>query len=247
MLLGGEHAEEALIADEAPDVLRHVMQLVADAPVAEVPAKLLGGAVEEGALFSGEGDGADAAEPRPVRRAGEELGVPANGAGFERLPLGLGDRGHGALERAIGGHHHVVVLEAREGERKQADGGEPAENCPDIEHRRVQMAGAEAHLQAPAPATTQALFWLASPIGKTGWIDAEQASCPSSQAKSYQPINGGSRCPRQVAAPAACSLLRPMRRSMPIKARPSPRNTRTSTAMLMSNLSYPRLLTLMKG
>jgi hypothetical protein len=121
---------------------------MADAPVVQLAAKLLGRAVEEGALFSGEGDGADAAEPRPVWRAGEELGVPADGAGFERLTLGLRDRGHGALQRAIGGHHHVVVLEAREGERKQAAGDEPTENCPEIEHRRVQMARAEAHLQA---------------------------------------------------------------------------------------------------
>ena len=51
MLLGDEHAEEALIADEAPDVLGHVVQLMADAPVVELAAKLVGRAVEEGALF----------------------------------------------------------------------------------------------------------------------------------------------------------------------------------------------------
>ena len=137
MLLGDEHAEEALIADEAPDVLGHVVQLVADAPVVELAAKLLGRAVEEGALFGGERDRADAAEPRPVRRAGEELGVPADGAGFERLALGVGDGGHGALERAIGGQHHIVALEAREGEREQAAGDEPAENCPELNTARA--------------------------------------------------------------------------------------------------------------
>jgi hypothetical protein len=40
------------------------------------------------------------------------------------------------------------VLEAREGEREKSAGDEPTEKRPKIEHRRMQMAGAEAHLQA---------------------------------------------------------------------------------------------------
>ena len=147
MLLGDEHAEEALVADEVPDVLGHVVQLMADAPVVELAAELLGRAVEEGALLGGERNGLDPPQPRPVRRAGEELGVPADGAGFERLALGVGDRGHGALERAIGRQHDIVALDAREGQGEEAGGGEPAENRPKIEHGRVEMARAEPDLQ----------------------------------------------------------------------------------------------------
>ena len=51
MLLGDEHAEKALLADEAPDVVGDVVQLVADAPVVEPAAELLGGPVEKGALL----------------------------------------------------------------------------------------------------------------------------------------------------------------------------------------------------
>ncbi len=147
MLLGDEHAEKAPVADEIPNILRHVVQLMADAPVIELAAKLLGGPVEEGALLRREHDWWHPPQPCPVRRTGEELCVPADRARFERLALGIGDGRHGALQRAVGRQHDIVALDAREGQGEETACDEPAENCPKIEHRRMEMARAESKLQ----------------------------------------------------------------------------------------------------
>ena len=98
MLLGDEHAEEAVVADELPDVVRHVVQFMTDAPVVEPLAELGGRPVEKSALLGGERDGGDAAQLRPVRLAGEQLGVPTDGARLERLTFGLGDGRHRAFQ-----------------------------------------------------------------------------------------------------------------------------------------------------
>ena len=148
MLLGDEHAEEAVVADELPDVVRHVVQFMTDAPVVEPLAELVGRPVEKGTLLGGERDGGDAAKLRPVRLAGEQLGVPADGAGLERLAFGLGDRRHRAFQRAIGGERDVSALDLRHARRKQKPGDEPAKQRPKREMRPMQMAMHEAHLRA---------------------------------------------------------------------------------------------------
>ena len=84
----------------------------------------------------------------PVGRAGEELGVPADRAGFERLALGVGDGRHGAFKRAIGGQHDVVALDVGEGRANRTAGGKPAEQRPEWKHRPMEMAVRQAHLQA---------------------------------------------------------------------------------------------------
>ena len=89
MFLRDQHAEEAVIADELPDIVGDVVQLVADAPIVEALAELGGRAVEKGALFFRERNRQHAAELGEIGRAGEQLRVPANCAGFERLALGL--------------------------------------------------------------------------------------------------------------------------------------------------------------
>ena len=148
MLLGNQHAEKALVADIAPDIVGDVVQLMADVPVVELAAQLLGRSVEKGALLGGEGDRIDPAEPRPVGRAGKQLGVPADGAGLKRFALGVRDGRHRAFQSAIDGKHDIIALEMRESEREQPRGEEPAEQGAEIECRRVHMAVAEADLQA---------------------------------------------------------------------------------------------------
>ena len=148
MLLGDEHAEEAVVADELPDVVRHVVQFMADAPVVEPLAEFGGRPVEEGALLGGERDGGDAAQLRPIRFAREQLGVPADGARLERLTLRLGDGRHCALQGAIGGQRDVFAFDLRDARRKQQPGGEPAKQRPERKMRPVQMAVHETHLRA---------------------------------------------------------------------------------------------------
>ena len=148
MLLGDEHAKKTPVADEAPDVLGNVLKLVADAPIVELPAKLDRRPVEKGALFRRERDRGDAAELVPIRRSGEELGIPTDGARFERLALGLGDRGHRAFECAIGGKHEIIALDLGKAGKEQKPGGEPAQQGPKRDDRRVELALSKPHLRA---------------------------------------------------------------------------------------------------
>ena len=148
MLLGDEHAEEAVVADELPDVVRHIVQFMANAPVVEPLAELGGRPVEKGALLGGQRDGGDAAKLRPVRLAGEQLGVPADGARLERLAFGLGDRRHRAFQRAIGGERDVFALDLGHARGEQKPRDKPAKQRPKREMRPMQMAMHEAHLRA---------------------------------------------------------------------------------------------------
>ncbi len=122
-----EHAEKAVLAHEAPNIVGDVVQLVTDAPVVEALAELDGRPVEKGALLGGQRDGGHAAELRPVGLAAEQLGVPADGPGLQCLALGLGDGGHGALKRAINGEGDVFALDLGEARHEQERGDEPAE------------------------------------------------------------------------------------------------------------------------
>jgi hypothetical protein len=51
VLLGDQHAEEAVLLDELPDRFGDLMLVVADRPIVDHPAQLGGRAVEEGFLF----------------------------------------------------------------------------------------------------------------------------------------------------------------------------------------------------
>src|SRR5262249_47733482 len=66
MLLGDEHAEKAVVADEAPDILGDIVQLVADAPDVEALAQAGRRTVEEGGLWGGGRKGRAGGELRPV-------------------------------------------------------------------------------------------------------------------------------------------------------------------------------------
>ena len=146
MLLGDEHAEEAVVADELPDVVGHVVQLVADAPIVEPLAELVGRPVEKGALLGGERDRRDAAELRPVGLAGEQLGVPADGAGLERLALGVGDGRHRAFQRAIGGQRDVFALDLGEARARTA----ARRRASQAATRAGNAANADGHARGPS-------------------------------------------------------------------------------------------------
>ena len=124
------------------------MQLVSDAPIVEALAQLDGRAVEEGALLRGERDRRCAAKLRPVGRAAEQLGVPADGAGLERLALGLGDGGHDAFERAIGGQRDVFAFDLGKARHEHERGNKPAEQRPPRKDGPMEMTMDEAHLRA---------------------------------------------------------------------------------------------------
>ena len=103
MLLGDEHAEEALLAHEIPDVLGDIVLIVPDFPVVEHLAKLLGLVVDEALLLFGEHHGGHGAQLLPIGAAGEQLGVEAQRARVDGLLLGLGDRRQDALHQAEDG------------------------------------------------------------------------------------------------------------------------------------------------
>ncbi len=89
MLLRDQHAEEATGLTEVPDRLRDLALGVPHLPVVDHAAKLFRRPVEEGLLLSGQSDRRNGAQLGPVRAAGEELGVEADGARLERLRLGV--------------------------------------------------------------------------------------------------------------------------------------------------------------
>ncbi len=123
------------------------VQLVADAPIVDALAELDGRPVEKGTLLWRERDRGRAAELRPVRRAAEQFGVPADGPSLQCLALGLRDRRHGTLKRAVGGERDVFPLDLGEARHEQERGDEPAQKRPPREHRPMQLAMNEAHLR----------------------------------------------------------------------------------------------------
>ncbi|MHA1518083.1 MAG: hypothetical protein ACTSYK_05700, partial [Alphaproteobacteria bacterium] len=72
MLLGDEHAEKTLIADELPDVLRNVVKIMADAPFVE--ALEAGTTGWDAELFSGTPDFNKLRRVAPIALTAEERG-----------------------------------------------------------------------------------------------------------------------------------------------------------------------------
>ena len=141
VLLGDEHAEEAVLLDEGPDLLGDLLVLMADPPVVDHPAQLVGRAVEERLLLLRQGDRRDGAQLLPVGLAGEQLGIEADGAGVQRLLLGGRDPGQDALD----------LVEERRDQSRAAQRREwrsparhhhrhPGQNAQQIEGRLVPVA-----------------------------------------------------------------------------------------------------------
>lgn len=91
-LLRNDHAEEFLVLDEVPDVRRQVAPFPKNLPLVEHGAELVDGAIKEGLLLVGQPRLRHLQQLRPVRVAGEEIGVPPDVAGLQRLTLGIGHR-----------------------------------------------------------------------------------------------------------------------------------------------------------
>jgi hypothetical protein len=92
--LGDDHPEEALFPNEPPDLRRQVAEFVDNAPVVEHGAERLGRPVEERLFLRAQFREALRAHRRPVGRAGEQLRVPPDRAGLDRLALGVGHGRH---------------------------------------------------------------------------------------------------------------------------------------------------------
>jgi hypothetical protein len=98
VFLGDQQAEETLLLHEVDDVLRHAAR-ARDGVAVDHAAQLFGGAVEEGLLLDRELVVGLAQHLAEVGVAAEELAVDPDRAGFQRLPLGVGDL-----------RQHLVVL-----------------------------------------------------------------------------------------------------------------------------------------
>ena len=89
VLLRNDHREELVRLEEVPRLGRQVAELPVDAPVVEHAAKLVDRTREEGLLLGRELGGRKRQELRPVGISGEQIGVPPDVAGFDRLALGV--------------------------------------------------------------------------------------------------------------------------------------------------------------
>ena len=133
-----------MLLDEAPDFLGDLLVVVADDPVVEHAAELVGRPVEEGLLLLGQRDGWDGAQLLPVGLTREQLCVEADGAGVESLLLRGGDLGQDALDLVIGGADQGRTAYGRHAEPGQNDHWHPGQEPEQIEHRLMPIAVNEA-------------------------------------------------------------------------------------------------------
>ena len=89
VLLGDDHAEEALVLDELPRVRRQIVQFVRDLPVVQHRAQFLDRAVDESLFLGAERRLGKREQLVPVGLAAEQIAVPPHRAGIERFLLGL--------------------------------------------------------------------------------------------------------------------------------------------------------------
>ena len=139
MLLGDQHAEEAVLLQEVPDGLRHLAVRMAHLPVVDHAAELLRRPVEEGLLLRCQHDRRDRTQLVPVGRAGEQLRVEADGAGFKRLRLRVGDLGQRALDELERGRNQRGAADRRHREQPEGDRERPQQE-PEQPHRAVHAA-----------------------------------------------------------------------------------------------------------
>src|SRR5579864_2160032 len=88
MFFRNDHPEELVPLDEIPRLGRQVTPFPVDLPVIEHGAEFVDRALEKGLLLLRQGRGRLAQELRPVGITGEEISVPPDVAGLERLTLG---------------------------------------------------------------------------------------------------------------------------------------------------------------
>ncbi len=92
VLLRDDHREELLLDDVVPDLPRQVADLVVDLPVVDHAAEFFAGTVDERLLFLRELRRREGHQLVPVGHAREQLAIPPDVSGFQRLPLRIRHR-----------------------------------------------------------------------------------------------------------------------------------------------------------
>ena len=136
VLLRDDHPEETLVLDVLPHRRRHVLVDVRGLPVGDHRAQLVDLAVEEALLLVGELRGGQRQELLPVGLAGEELAVPPDRPGLDRLALGLRHRRHHLAEA---GEERVADERTAQARDEQGDPEEHrGRRQPEVEPRRQE-------------------------------------------------------------------------------------------------------------
>ena len=133
VLLGDEHAEEAVLLDEGPDFLGDLLVLMADHPVVDHPAQLGGRAVEECFFLLGQRDRRDGAQLLPVGLAGEQLRIETDGARVQRFLLGGRDPRQDALDLVEQRRNQSRAPQGRDREPGQHHHRHPGEDAQQVE------------------------------------------------------------------------------------------------------------------
>ena len=95
--LRNDHREELVRLEKVPDLRRQVAQIPGDLPIVEHAAELLDRAVEKRLLLGRKLGGRVGQQLCPVGIAGEQIGVPPDVAGLDRLALGVRQAGQHTL------------------------------------------------------------------------------------------------------------------------------------------------------
>ncbi len=125
VLLRDQHAEEAMLLDEIPDLLRDLALRMADLPVVDHRAQFVRRAVEERLLLGRKLDRRDRLELVPIGCAGENLGIEADGAGFQCLSFGIRNLGQDLLNDAVDGRDDEAAAERRDRQQCQSHERQP--------------------------------------------------------------------------------------------------------------------------
>ncbi|MCY1510491.1 hypothetical protein D9M68_448700 [compost metagenome] len=188
IFLRDDQGEEAVLPDVCPGPGWQV-QLLADLPVTDHGAELLGRAVEERLFFFRQLRAGRIQQLAPVRPAAEQLAVPPDGAGLDGLALGLRHGRQHPLEPGEQGRAEPAAAPFRQCQGQGS--GEPAQ--PEQEQQPALSVTEEPHQQQEAGHQTQGGGWCGAAVGETG--DAQdQGEQPEEQhGRSSLTVAGASR------------------------------------------------------
>jgi hypothetical protein len=129
--------EKPVRLDEIPDVVGNVAMLEGDLPVVDQPAQLLGRAVEKRLFLGAQLAGGACQQLGEIGVAAQQIGLPADGAGVQRLAFGLR---HGGQHAADPVEHRLadIALAKRQfsGHGRNFSGGITASTGPACWHVR---------------------------------------------------------------------------------------------------------------
>ncbi len=131
-----------MLLDVGPGFGRQV-HVLADLPVADHGAQLLGRAVDERLLFFGQLGLGVGQQGIPVGAATEQLAVPPDGAGIDGIALGLGHRRQNLLEPAE--QRRTEILAPQIGQQQR--GGDRCQQHPENQQQPAGGTAKGAHGQ----------------------------------------------------------------------------------------------------